>query len=144
MKLNGRVGTLYTIYYKGGIAGEEPFDDHSSEPFKVPLGMGQLPDGIEETLCTMEPGDECTVTVTPDKGFGEYVEKNVEVYPRVMFEFGDDLSVGDVIMWDNHKMGTKVPVRVVDANETAVRIDYNHPLAGKTLEYWLRVESIAG
>lgn len=143
MKLNGRVGALYTIRYKGGVAGEEPLEDHSDDPLKVSLGLGQLPEGIEEALCYMEPGDEKVVTVTPDKGFGDYVESNVETYPRVMFEFGDKLSVGDVVMWDNRKMGTTVPVRVIDANETAVRLDFNHPLAGKTLEYWLRVDSVA-
>ena len=59
-----------------------------------------------------------------------------------MFSFGDELKEGDVFQWTNPASGMPIPVRVIEAREDAVLVDFNHPLAEKTLEYWIRVERI--
>lgn len=143
MKDNSRFGTCLYIYYKGGVDGEEPIDDHSTgEPFKIVLGAGQIAPGIEDALCDMEVGEEKTVVVPPEEAYGRYQEDGVQLYPRAMFPFGAELGEGDVFTWTNPASGMPIPVRVLEATDDAVKVDFNHPWAGKTLRYWLKVDSM--
>ena len=143
MKNNARFGSCAYVHYKGGVRGEEPFDDRSTgEPVKIILGAGSVIPGIEDALSEMEPGEERIVVVPPDQAYGRRDPDGVQVYPRTMFAFGSGLGVGDVFQWTNPASGMPIPVRVIDATEDAVTVDFNHPLAEQTLEYWLRVERI--
>ena len=60
----------------------------------------------------------------------------------MMFSFGSELEEGDVFQWKNPASGLPIPVRVIEAREHAVLVDFNHPFAGKTLEYWLKLEKV--
>ena len=143
MKNNSQFGKCAYVHYKGGVKGEEPFDDRSQgEPVKIVLGAGQVCPGIEDVLSEMQPGEERTVTVTPDQAYGRRDPDGVQTYPRSFIPFGHDLSIGDVFGWTNPASGQQIPVRVIEATQDAVTVDFNHPLAEKTLEYWLRIESI--
>ena len=93
MKDNSKFGTCLYIYYKGGVDGEEPVDDHSTgEPFKIVLGAGQVCPGIEDALCDMEVGEEKVVVIPSEEAYGHYQEEGVQTYPRVMFPFGYELK----------------------------------------------------
>lgn len=141
MKDNSKFGTCLYIYYKGGVDGEEPVDDHSTgEPIKIVLGAGQVCPGIEDALCDMEVGEEKVVVIPSEEAYGHYQEEGVQTYPRVMFPFGYELKEGDVFTWTNPASGMPIPVRVLEAYESAVKVDFNHPWAEKTLRYWLKVE----
>lgn len=142
MKDNSKFGTCLYIRYKGGVDGEEPTDDCScGEPFKIVLGAGQVCPGIEDALCDMEVGEEKVVVIPSDQAYGRYQPEGVQTYPRIMFPFGAELEAGDVFTWTNPASGMPIPVRVLEAYETAVKVDFNHPWADKTLRYWLKVES---
>lgn len=143
MKNNAQFGKLAYVRYRGGVLGEEPFDDRSTgEPVKIVLGAGQVCPGIEDALSEMEPGEERTVIVGPDQAYGRHDPDGVQTYPRTMFSFGSQLEQGDVFGWTNPASGQQIPVRVIEAYPDAVKVDFNHPLAEKTLSYWLKVESI--
>lgn len=143
MKNNSQFGKCAYVHYKGGVQGEEPFDDKSTgEPVKIILGAGQVCPGIEDVLSEMAPGEERTVVVGPEEAYGKHDPDGVQVYPRSMFYFGAGLEEGDVFGWTNPASGQQIPVRVIESYPDSVKVDFNHPLADKTLQYWLRVESI--
>lgn len=143
MRNNSQFGKCAYVYYKGGVLGEEPFDDRSAgEPVKIILGAGQVCPGIEDELSEMGVGEERTVVVPPEQAYGRRDPDGVQVYPRTMLPGGAKLRVGDVFGWTNPASGQQIPVRVIAEFPDAVQVDFNHPLAEKTLQYWLRVESI--
>ena len=59
MRNNSRFGKCAYVRYKGGVKGEEPFDDRSQgEPVKIILGAGAVSPGVEDALSEMEEGEE--------------------------------------------------------------------------------------
>lgn len=103
---------------------------------------GQVCPGIEDELSEMRVGEERTVVVPPEQAYGRHDPDGVQVYPRTMLPGGARLRVGDIFGWTNPASGQQIPVRVIAEFPDAVQVDFNHPLAEKTLQYWLRVESI--
>lgn len=143
MKNNSRFGQCAYVRYKGGVLGEEPFDDRSTgEPVKIILGAGAVIPGVEDALSEMEEGEERTLVIPPEEAYGRHDPDGVQRYPRTMFPFGAELEEGDVFQWTNPASGMPIPVRVIEARKDAVTVDFNHPLAEKTLKYWIRVEKI--
>ncbi len=143
MKNNAQFGKCAYVHYKGGVLGEEPFDDRSQgDPAKIILGAGAVIPGVEDALSEMEEGEERTLTIAPDQAYGRRDPDGVQTYPRTLFAFGADLDEGDVFQWKNPASGMPIPVRVIDAQEDLVTCDFNHPLAEKTLQYWVKLEQL--
>lgn len=140
MKDNSRFGEVMYFCYRGGIAGQEAIDTaHETVPHRIVLGGGHVIPGIEDALCTMQVGEEKTVVIPPEEAYGRYQEDAVQTYPRSMVTFGNDIKAGDVIQWTNPASGMPIPVRVLECTPDAFVVDFNHPFAGETLQYWLKV-----
>ncbi len=138
-----RTGKTVRAYYKGGPTGEQAIDDHSTgRPEELIVGVGQLPKGLDEALLDMEVGEERTVVILPEKGFGPHDPHGVQIYPRAFIDNGDRLKAGDAFPWINPASGCPIPVRVVEADDQLVTIDFNHPFAGKELTYWVKLVSV--
>ena len=143
MKNNAQFGKCAYIHYRGGVKGEVPVDDQSTgDPVKIILGAGQVVPGIEDALSTMAEGEERVIVVPPEEAYGRHDPDGVQVYPRTFIPFGYELDEGDVFGWTNPASGQQIPVKVIEAQPGSVKVDFNHPFAGKTLEYWIKVESI--
>lgn len=140
LKSNPSVGSTIWIRYKGGVKGEEPIDDYwQGEPKKFVLGMSNLPYGIEESIMTLSTGDFGTFEIPPAKGYGEYREMYAVWYPRSLVEHGYDLKKNSILFWPSEEDGSQVPAYVKNERPDVVLIDFNHPLAGKTLEYQIEL-----
>lgn len=140
MSEKGKIGKIAYLRYRGGVKGEEPVDDHSTgEPLAVMLGDMKLPRGIEDAVLEMEIGEERSIEIPCELAYGRYQEKLASWRPKSMVDDGYDLKVGDVIFWTNPDDNRKMPVWVTDMTEDNVKLDFNHPFAGKTLEYWVEL-----
>lgn len=140
MREKAGLGSLVSICYRGGIKGQEPVDVRSEEePLTVMIGDLKLPRGIEEALVGMSPGEEKVVDLTPDLGYGERQEALAQWYPRHMVDSGYTLKVGDVMFHVNPEDGHRQPAFVTQATKDNVMIDFNHPFAGETLSYWVKL-----
>lgn len=140
MDKNARIGRVALVHYKGGAAGGEAFDDHfSGDPERIVLGVGEIPKGMDDAFLEMGIGEERTVRIPCSLGFGEHDPEGVKTYTRTFIRNGDALKQGDVFAWTNPVSGMPIPVRVVRADKSTVTIDFNHPLAGKELEYKLQL-----
>lgn len=138
-----RSGKCAHIRYRGGEAGEDPVDVHmEEEPDRVYIGTGAVPPGIDEALYDMEIGEQRTVRIAPDKGYGMHDPQGVRVYPRSMIPHGDELEVGSIISWENPLNRVLLPVRVLVATDDYVKVDFNHPFAGRELEYWIELVDV--
>ena len=61
-----------------------------------------------------------------------------------MLSFGDELEESSIFKWTNPASGMQIPVRVIEATDSTVKVDFNHPLAEKALVYWLKLEDLVG
>ncbi len=112
-------------------------EDGAYGPKFVILGEGWIPKGLEESLLGMDPGKTATVELSPDKGYGARDPGKMRLVPLRRFrEKGIDPLPGSQIEFD----GRPAVVRAVGAGR--VQVDYNHPLAGRTLVYDVSIEKI--
>lgn len=138
-----REGKTAYIRYKGGVQGERPADDRSQgEPLAVKIGASRLPKGIDDALMRMEVGESCTLIIPPEEGYGNADPKLVQWYPRMLLDHGYEIKDGSMIMWESADGLAKRPAMVVESTKDNVKIDLNHPYAGKTLEYWVELVDV--
>lgn len=140
MAAKNRRGRTARIRYRGGVLGQKPADDRTQgEPLAVRIGGHRVPKGVEKALLELEVGESCTLVIPPEEGYGAADPKLVQWYPRMMLDHGYELKKGSMIMWRSADGLAAKPAVVVDATKDTVKIDLNHPFAGKTLEYWVEL-----
>lgn len=107
------------------------------EPLVFEQGAGQIVPGLEEELAGLEEGDSKKVTVGPEKAYGPvdpnaFQEVEAEKVPEDARKEGTVLLARDA-------QGNGRQVRVHEVKDESVVIDFNHPLAGQTLTFDVKV-----
>jgi FKBP-type peptidyl-prolyl cis-trans isomerase SlpA len=130
-----------SVNYTGRLEDGSIFDtslQEGREPLKAQLGQGQLIKGFEHGLLGMTIGEKKTVEIPCEDAYGEVNEMLLSEIAKE--QVPDNVSVGDMLQG----MGPNGPinVRIMEVNESTVKIDANHPLAGKKLIFDLEVVSI--
>ena len=115
----------------GGIG--HPASDHD---------VGPLIEGFDEAIVGMGVGQSKTVTVPPEKGYGERSDERVIQAPRAHLPEDAEVEVGDVLEVTIGDQQFPAPVTAMDAE--SVTLDLNPPLAGHTLVFDLTLVAIAG
>lgn len=128
--------TIEEIAKKEGLHAKHDEEKHEYEPLFVIVGEGWVPAGVDEALEGMEVGQEKTVKVSPEKGFGVRDPSKMKLLPLRKFSKG---GVSPVPGLQVEVDGKPALIRSVGAGR--VQVDFNHPLSGKILVYELKVES---
>jgi FKBP-type peptidyl-prolyl cis-trans isomerase SlpA len=135
---NSRVTLYYRLGLPNGDVLEDNFDD---EPMTVQLGRGEMAEGLELALIGLREGQEDTVDIGPDLAFG-YVDENlVRSIQRAEFDPDIELEPGLIIEFSTDS-GDLLPGTILEFDEQQVRVDLNHPLAGQTVRFSVRIVSI--
>lgn len=110
------------------------------QPATFKVGDGNLLPGFENALFGLKAGDRRDLPISPEQGFGQPNEQNVQVMPRGQFQ-DMELSEGLLIIF-NDAANAELPgvVKAFDADR--VTIDFNHPLAGKTLRFEVEILAV--
>ena len=109
------------------------------QPLEFISGKGHIIQGLEDKLITMEVGAKAEVQVDPAQGYGEYKDEAVQKLPKEQFA-GIELTEG-MSLYGTGENGETVQVLVKSFDEEEVVIDYNHPMAGKTLLFAVEILS---
>jgi len=122
------------LRYSGKLkeTGQE-FD--KSEDTPVIIGAGFTLKGIEEILKEMNIGEKKTIEIIPEKGFGERDQKLIKLVPISEFRRQDKKPIPGMMVSIENMKG-----RILTVSGGRVQIDFNHPLAGKTLIYELEIK----
>ena len=110
------------------------------EPLTYLHGKGQIIPGLEKQLEGLDVGESRQLTIAPKDGYGEPDPENLQEVDRE--QFGDrELKEGDefVAIDDHHN---EIPVRVEKVKGDKVVVDFNHPLAGKTLHFSVTIKQV--
>ena len=111
------------------------------EPLAYLHGQGNIIVGLEEALEGLSAGDAVDVTVLPEKAYGERRDDLIQVVPRERFVTDGEIEVGITFHSHESDNGGRV-VRVVEVSPEQVTIDGNHPLAGVTLNFSVRIQDV--
>lgn len=126
---------VVSIEYEVRENGKEEILDSNigGKPLEFIMGAGEIIKGLEEAVAEMSVGDKKQVIIAPVNAYGEYVSDYIQEVPRDQF-VGIDLQEG-MTLFGQGEDGQTVQVIVKDFNDEVVIVDYNHPLAGKELDF---------
>ncbi|MGH7280084.1 MAG: FKBP-type peptidyl-prolyl cis-trans isomerase [Polyangiaceae bacterium] len=113
--------------------------DEGDEPIEYVHGYSILVPGLENALVGLKVGDEKNVVVNPEDGFGDRDEELMLEVDRS--EFPKHVEPGDELVAESDD-GEEAPMIVIEVREDSVVVDANHPYAGKTLHYHVRVVGV--
>ncbi len=123
------------IAYEGRIKDGDVIDVVKEDsPLLVILGVGDLIKGLEEALEGMKEGEEKEIEVPPEKGYGERSKDLVVLIPEKEFRQRGIKPYPGLPIEADGRTG-----RVISVSSGRVQVDFNHPLAGKTLQYKVKV-----
>jgi len=135
---NKVIGIEYTL--KDAKTGEHLDTNVGQAPLEFISGKGQIITGLENKLINMSANEEADVLVEPKDAYGEYNNDAIQTLPKEQFA-GIELVEG-MSLYGTGEHGETVQVVVKSFNDNEVTIDYNHPMAGKTLMFSVSVLSL--
>ncbi|MCW8956280.1 MAG: FKBP-type peptidyl-prolyl cis-trans isomerase [Gammaproteobacteria bacterium] len=129
IQANSRILLRYQLLLEDGTEVE---NNQDIEALDFTMGDGTLTDGMESVLFDHVAGDTLSVTLPPDACFGYPNPDNIHSMP--LSDFPDDLlpEAGQVVAFDGPD-DEEIVGTVVEVKSKEVRIDFSHPLAGRTL-----------
>jgi len=120
--------------------GEVLDSSEGQDPLMYLHGVGNLIPGLEEALEGKASGEELKVTISPEKAYGDRIEQLIQKVPRDRFEDSSNLQVG-MHFQASHDQGETM-VTITELTDEEVTVDGNHPLAGQTLHFDVKVVDV--
>ena len=139
---NKMVAVDYTLTVDGKIADRS----RPGQPLEFIFGTGMLLPKFEAAIVGKEPGEKASFTLAPADGYGEIVDDAIVDLPKTIFMVDgklaeDILFVGSQIPMANAQ-GQRMLGVVKEIGDDSVKMDFNHPMAGKTLNFDVEVISV--
>ncbi len=140
-----KIGDTVSVHYTGRLVDGSIFDSSAGEdPLIFTLGDSDIIEGFEEGVLGMSVGEKKTITVAPEKAYGEPSDDMWIEVP--LSEMPDDLelNIGDELELTNEEDGEEEPMIMVVSklSDDTVTLDGNPPLAGETLTFDLELVAI--
>jgi FKBP-type peptidyl-prolyl cis-trans isomerase 2 len=131
-------GSKVTFHFRLTVDGGVRQTSYGDEPLQVKAGAGEVVDGMEQALMGMKKGEKKTVTVPPEKGYGSRDEKATAKFSKRAL--AGDFSVGDDVAVPFE--GEEREGWVSKIEDEDITIDFNHQLAGKTLQFDIEIVDV--
>jgi FKBP-type peptidyl-prolyl cis-trans isomerase 2 len=109
------------------------------EPLEFTIGQGEMIAGLEKALIGMNEGEEKTITLDPEDAFGEYDPDAVQKFPRSAFGDDQEFVKGNHLVLTSPDTKEEVEAKITQVTPNEVTLDFNHPFAGKTLQFDVKI-----
>ena len=135
-------GSKVKLHYTGKLDDGTVFDtSNGREPLEFVAGEGTVIKGFDDAVIDMAKDEEKTFKLNPSEGYGEHNEELVQKIPREKIGVPGDLKEG-MTLAVTAPDGQQFPVRITKVEGDEVFIDLNHPLAGKNLNFEIKIVEI--
>ncbi|MFP4402029.1 MAG: peptidylprolyl isomerase [Candidatus Nanoarchaeia archaeon] len=133
---------VVSLHYTGTFEDGSVFDSsEGKEPLQFIYGVGQIIPGLEEGIDGLKVGDKKKIEkISPKKAYGEKSDEAMQEVPRSQLPQDVEVEVGMQLAAQGPQ--GPIPVQVSDIKDETVVIDFNHPLAGKTLNFEVEIMDI--
>lgn len=127
---------LHSVENEGMTLVEEATEER---PYRFISGFGLTLDLFEEAIVNLRAGQEFEVELPPEQAYGHFQPEHVLDLDREVFTINgrfdaENIYEGAVVPLQNEE-GTRFMGRILDVGDKRVKVDLNHPLAGKTLHF---------
>jgi FKBP-type peptidyl-prolyl cis-trans isomerase 2 len=135
-------GDVACVHYTGSLDSGEVFDtSRDRDPLSFIVGAGQLIKGFDVAVVGMKVGDKKKITIAPADAYGERDDRRIQKLPRSQLPKEPDPQPGMMLIIRTPN-GGQFPARIEKVEKDDVLIDFNHPLAGKTLTFEIELVEI--
>jgi len=136
-------GQKVNVHYVGTLNDGTEFDNSKTRgtPLQFELGSGTVLPAFESAIKGMQVGDTKKISLTADQAYGQPTQEAIQTIPKDRFDKDMNLEVGLEVA---AKTPDGQPIRAVvqAVEEETVVLDFNHPLAGKDINFDVELVSV--
>lgn len=135
-------GAVVSMHYKLVLGDGKVVDSsEGAEPLAYLHGSGNIVPGLESAMVGKAVGEKFDVSVTAEEGYGPHHDEAVQTVPRTMFPEDAQLEV-DIQFQASDEEGRPIMGTIKEVKDDTVTVDFNHPLAGETLNFSIEVVEV--
>jgi peptidylprolyl isomerase len=136
-------GDKVKVDYTGKLDDGTVFDSsEGKEPLEFDVGAGMVIKGFDECVLGMEKEEEKEIKLKPEDAYGSPKPELVRKLPREQLPKDQDPKPGMVLMLKTQD-GQQFPAKISGVDDKEVTLDLNHPLAGKNLNFKIKILEIS-
>lgn len=137
-----RNGDKVKVHFTGHIKDGDIFSTtHGADPVMIEIGAGNALAGLETGVVGMRVGEQKTIEVTPQEGFGPHLPDLVAQVKKELLPKTIQPQIG-LKLQARQEGDEPVEMTIVAMDDETVTLDANHPLAGRTLVFELELLEI--
>ncbi|MEJ2673039.1 MAG: peptidylprolyl isomerase [Deltaproteobacteria bacterium] len=134
-------GDFVQLHYTGSLEDGSVFDSSEGRnPLEFQVGGGGIIQGFNDAVVDMEVNEEKKVVLSPDQAYGEPREDLKREFPTSMLE-GHKVEEGQQLRFSSPH--GPVSGTVLSIEPEKFKVDFNHPLAGQTLHFNIKIVGIS-
>tara|TARA_Y100000310_G_scaffold1902_1_gene2386 strand:+ start:2257 stop:2682 length:426 start_codon:yes stop_codon:yes gene_type:complete len=136
-------GDKIKVEYTGTLEDGKVFDSSEGKPpLEFEVGAGKIIKGFDDAVTGMEKGQEKEVKIEPKDAYGIPAPELIKKVPRDQIPKEPEPKPGMVLLLKSPD-GQQMPARITEVTDADVTIDLNHPLAGKTLTFKIKIVDVS-
>lgn len=138
-------GDKISVDYTGTLDDGTMFDsskhgDHS-HPLEFEVGSGQIIKGFDDAVLGMSVGQEKDIHLLPKDAYGDPTPQLMQKIPKQHLPPGFEPKKGLMLVLSAPD-GQQIPAKIIEISEKDITMDLNHPLAGKNLNFKIKIAAI--
>jgi peptidylprolyl isomerase len=142
-----KTGDTVQVEYEGFFDDGDVFDStstHEGKALEFQVGGHQVISGFENAVIGKELNQEFQIRLKPEEAYGPYDPKSVQKVPRKQFpaDFKPEIGLMLVIEQAHNNHSHQIPVIIKEITDSEITLDFNHPMAGKVLNFKMKVVKI--
>ncbi len=136
-------GDKIKVEYEGKLEDGTVFDSSAKagKPLEFEVGSGMLIPGFDNAVVGMKKGEEKEVKIEPKDAYGESNPQLIKKIPKEQLPKDKEIKKG-MVLGLSMPNGAQVPAVVKEVSDKDIALDLNHPLAGKTLTFKIKIVEI--
>ena len=136
-------GDKVSIHYRGTLDDGTEFDNSydRGETLTFEVGVGQMIKGFDSGVVGMTVGETKTIKITADEAYGQRQPEAVQSIPKTSFPENFQFIIGQQVQGTGPN-GENISAVLISEEEETATLDFNHPLAGKNLNFSVELVEI--
>ena len=142
--MKAKQGSKVKIDYEGKLDDGTIFDssEKHGKPLEFEIGKKMVIKGFEDAIIGMEKGKEKEITIKPEQAYGEHNDQLIKKVPREQLPKEPEPKEGMMLAIGTPD-GKQFPAKITEVTDKEIILDLNHPLAGKTLHFKIKLVEVS-
>ncbi len=138
-------GDKVKVDYTGTFEDGTVFDasEKHGQPLEFEVGAGQMIEGFDKAVVGMKKGEEKEISIKPEEAYGVHRPELMKKVPKEAIKGMDQEPKPGMMLGLAAPDGRQFAVKIAAVSEKEITLDLNHPLAGKTLKFKIKVVDVS-